>query len=421
MVNRRFLKVFLLLPFLLVPASFVFGQEETFPAETPVAPVDGTSPESESSALPEEEEKNYSLHTDETGDTYFIQKFSWPEIPYAKMYYIAFEKKDENGDFQPLGEVLETAENSIEVSFSPGIYRYLVKVVNLLGKVQVLSEFQEFKIRQAFQPELHSVSPNVIYLEYPQTGVFSLTGINFFEESSIFLGTNSTQITPSDISLDNEDGTSATVTFPVSSLNPGEYQMQVVDPSGLSASLPVSISYMKPFEYLLSVSYKPVFIPHDDTFKEYLGNTFMPFGVELSGTFVFYKRAVVHFGVSTRFSYAMFSGGEEYYDASANIFQGFLNIDTIFMLFNKRLLVDLYLGPGISFLHNLHFSYSHDLVSEDFTSWSVAANAGISLMYFFTENRHLFIQGGCEAFFTFYGGDTLLLGLSPKLGVGWQF
>lgn len=416
MGNSRLLKIFFFSLFSLVFAAFVFAQEDSPVQET--SGLEENTLSGDSSSV--EPEKNYSLHKDEEGDYYFTQKFSWPAIEYARKYILTFEKQDEDGVFQPLSEPYETNENFIELSFSPGVYRYLVQVVNLLGKVQVLSEFREFVIRQAYQPELHSVSPDVIYLEYPQTGVFSLKGVNFFTESSIFLQSGSKKLLPEEIALD-EKGTGATVTFPVRSLNPGEYQMQVVDPSGLSASWPVNISFLKPFEYLLSLSYKPMFILYDNTFNDYLGNTFMPLGVELNGTFVFYKRAIFYLGLSTRFSYAYFSGKENTYDVTANIFQGFLNVDTIFMLFKKRLLIDLYLGPGISFLHNLQLSYDHDLVSDDFTSWSVGVNAGFSVIYFFTDNRHLFMQLGCEGFFTFYGSDVLLTGVAPKLGVGWQF
>lgn len=370
-------------------------------------------------------DKNFSFHTSESGGVFFTQKLSWQEIPYTRKYILDFERKDETGTFVPYGDPMETEENSIERSFPPGVYRYSVKVVNLLGKTQALSEFREFEVLQAFEPEIYSVSPEYIFLDYPQTGIFHVQGVRLFKDTSFSLESDEKTVFPTDVDVDNErEVSSVTVTFPVEALSAGDYALVAVDPSGLSDSFPVAVRHQKPVGFLLSVSYKPLFILYDDDFKDSFGVNSLAWGAELCATVVSRKSASLHTGLSIRLGYNGSSSGNVSSGVSPNMFLGFLNFDVFFLSQDSRVFIDVWFGPGVCGIQGERFVEGDDPDDpdvEDFSSWSVGANAGFSIMYFFTEKRRVFAQCGLEGIFALYDGNTALFAMAPKIGFGCQF
>jgi hypothetical protein len=186
----------------------------------------------------------------------FIQRFVWDREEYA-LYYEVLIYIDDNGFREYLKDITE--ENLILVSLPPGKYRYSVTPFDLLGLRGESSQWKEFEVLPAYQPSLDSFAPEAFYLDRNLARELQISGDNFLEESEIYLQNGTDLIYPEKVIIVSSKR--ATLIFDDMKLIPGNYEIYVNNPGGLSANSGVFvIGYRKPLDFFLKVLWNP-YIP----------------------------------------------------------------------------------------------------------------------------------------------------------------
>ncbi|MDR3170612.1 MAG: hypothetical protein LBU17_03170 [Treponema sp.] len=80
-------------------------------------------------------------------ETQFIERLTWETVAFASYYEVVVERLDDSGAVEVVREVTE--ESFLDCALSPGHYRYLVRVYNLMGRPELASEWAFFEILPA--------------------------------------------------------------------------------------------------------------------------------------------------------------------------------------------------------------------------------------------------------------------------------
>ncbi|MDR2964523.1 MAG: hypothetical protein LBU88_01980 [Treponema sp.] len=164
----------------------------------------------------------------------FVQRFTWTPGEGVMRYEIVIERS-ENGQFRRIVQDF-TTEQFIEVSLSPGSYRYRVIPYDYLNRPGQPTEWRTFDILSALAPELTGFLPESITGDRENT--IEIKGSNIIPEAEFFLRLlgSSQVITPSKTEI-LQDGTGAMLTFNRNQLAQGFYLIEVRNPGGLEASI----------------------------------------------------------------------------------------------------------------------------------------------------------------------------------------
>ena len=167
--------------------------------------------------------------------TRFVQRLSWTADEYALRYEVEIEREDAGTYRRHLFE--STNESFILVSLPPGNYRYRVLPYNLLNRPGRLSEWLEFVIVRALDPQLTGFSPESFNLGRDRDYILRLYGENLISQDEIYLlHHNGTIIMPREIQIQS-DGKEAYLVFAQDQLMEGMYQIYIRNPGGLEASI----------------------------------------------------------------------------------------------------------------------------------------------------------------------------------------
>ena len=180
----------------------------------------------------------------QTSDFYverrFIQRLSWSGNEYASRYEIIIEK-EEAGEFRRAHQAFSTVFN-IEVSLSPGKYRYRVIPYDFLDRPVAGTEWIDFEVLAAVYPQLIYSVPE-LYLSGEENPAFSdeyvlmIYGANISLHSEIFIRfNNSTIITPSSTRI-YADRQSARLVFKELDLIPEIFDVVVKNPGDLETNM----------------------------------------------------------------------------------------------------------------------------------------------------------------------------------------
>ncbi|MDR2143216.1 MAG: hypothetical protein LBP29_02470 [Treponema sp.] len=188
---------------------------------------------------PETEESYYIERSGE--EERFIQRLVWEKSNYVYRYEITVEKQNDSKEYVEIHREFRT-ENFIELSLTPGLYRYRIEVYNLLNRSAGISDWIPFMVFRALQPELYSFSQE---LAPPGEGdrlvEIVLHGMNLTEGAEVL-------IQPADGGRDIvplayfPSGESARLLIDQETLVPGPYRVYVRNPGGLESSLAITVS-----------------------------------------------------------------------------------------------------------------------------------------------------------------------------------
>lgn len=362
---------------------------------------------------------NYRIVTDENGEQYIEQTLSWQRIDYIREYEVIIDRQDENGHWVTV-EQTTTQDNSITLRLDGGQYRCAVIIYNLLGKKAYQTPYTEFTVEKATRPEIRSLSPSLIYLDEPVSGTFSVRGVQLLPESDFVLLrlSNNETLTPESYVPDGR-GRSAEVTFDTSLFDTGEYVLQVKNPGGFQAEMPLTIKFYKWYDFTISAGYSPNFVLADDTIIHYFDTRMALLGGDFRMTFIPLKRRFGYIGVSLSMLYHRLSTQLDAYNLSVNVFQAYINAVYQYPIIKNRLVIDAHAGVGFLFLHNLIFAYPHDITSDPFTSFYFAANAGAALQLYVW--KRLYIEAKADFMIAPIMKDMYLMSVQPVLSIGYQF
>lgn len=363
-------------------------------------------------------QKNYFIKETENGIE-IIQRLSWEALEDIISFEVEIEQQDQKTKSWLSIDKQSVQTNYIDVSLSPGKYRYRVCAVNVLGQRENPSAYRNFNISTAYQPELTNISPKVINFDEVQNNTLTITGKNFYRNTVFTLRDPSGTFTMKGtvISLD-ESGTQAVISFDFNKIEIGTYVLSAVDPSDLFAeSDNIVFRFQKPLDVYLSGGYYFTGFAGDSVFKTYFGKSFSPSGFGFRLTVVPIKRKYGNFGFNLTGSGVFLRNKTPDYTLTGDMFLGQFNVAYFRPIIPHRLVFDVHAGFGAAALINTQFVYP-SLKSPRFSYWGPTVNIGTAL-YVYLYKR-LYFECNLDHIIPIRKDFPKYI-VQPQLAVGWEF
>ena len=373
------------------------------------------------------EKKNYFLKETDEGVT-LVQRLSWEALDDILGFEFELARQDKKTKTWHVIDQRTVETNYADVSLSPGNYRYRVRVINVLGQKEAASEYRNFTIRIAYQPEVVTVSPQVINFDELEEQTLTITGKNFHEETSFTLTNNlSGSVLRGTIMEIKNNGTYAVIAFEFTKANPGTYSFSAVDPSELFAEKEnIVFRFQKPLDVFVSANYIFNGFVGNQVWakKEYFNTNIAPLAGGIRLTVVPIKRFYGNFGFNFTSSGSYLKNKTNDYTLDAGLIFAQLNAAYFVPIIKHRLVFDVHTGLGTVFLVNTLFTYNTN-TTKKFTSekawyWGLTYNAGTAL-YMYVYKR-LYVELNIDHVIPLrqkQGFPKYII--QPQLGIGWEF
>lgn len=354
----------------------------------------------------------YSILNDE-GKFVFFQKFSWSAVDNILKYEVVVEK-DSMG-YKDYAHYF-TEEEFIELSLPPGKYRYAVIPYGLLGKPGQRSEWKEFEVLMAYEPEITGFTPEVFYLDRKSDRIVSVYGKNLTDETEIYLVNENNIIRPLTQTVQTD---ALVLEFSDYELIIGRYNIYAINPGGLETlKSGFSIGYRKPLDLFFTVFWTPV-IPWGGYINDIYSKNFYPRGFTADFSMISSKRASFNGGLELGFGWYGIGDVLPFRDYDMYSFNEFwlqvYTLDISFLLqkrfFHHLMALNFRFGIGIG---------NTVIADGNFypvNSMAIQVNFGASYTWFFY--KYLYVEAGCD--YHYFIGDSISQILQPRLGIGVQF
>ncbi len=369
------------------------------------------------------EKKNYFLKETDEGIV-LVQRLSWEALDDIYGFEFELEQRDKKTKVWSRIDTQIVKTNYLDVSLPPGNYRYRVRVINLLEQREGESAYRNFDIRFAYQPEISSLSPDIINFDELEEQTLTVSGKNFHEDTVFSLQDQLTGTVMNGRLLEiNESGTRAVVEFEFVKADPGTYTFKAVDPSELLAKRTgIVFRYQKPLDIFLSGDYFFNGFVGNKVLKTYFNTNMMPLGGGIRLTVVPIKRYYGNFGFNVTGSGTYLRHKTDGYTVKTGFLFTQLNASYFYPIIKHRLVVDAHAGVGGMFMLGTQFVYNtaEKLTSNKAWFWGLTLNAGTALyvyvykrLYFEVNLDHIIPIRGAGGFPKYV--------IQPQIGIGWEF
>ena len=361
---------------------------------------------------------HYFIQEGEAGAVLY-QRLSWEAIDDIFGFEFELEQRDASGAWREIDKKI-VRDHFIDVSLSPGNYRYKVTVINLLEQKEASSAYRNFDILIAYQPEVESVSPRLIYLDEFFDGKFTVTGGNFFDDTVFVFekaGGGTITLKPEEIS---KDGKKARFELNTNRFQPGTYVFVARDKSGLvDKSEDVIFRFQKPIDTYISLGYAFTGFTGESVFKTYYGRSVAPLGGVFRLSVLPFKRTYGHFGFNVNYSAAMMRKQQDDYTLDGALMLTHVNAAYVYPIIKHRLNLDIHAGAGAVFLMQSKFSFDGSSVeSPAYWYWGFDMDAGTAVQVF--VYKKMYLELNVDHFFVFRDGLPKYM-FQPQFYVGWMF
>jgi len=341
-----------------------------------------------------------------------------------------------------------TRQLQIQPLLPPGNYRYKVITYNLVDVPEVESEWFNFKIFQAFMPEINDIYATVnltstVFLEEINDGIFAVSGKNLFTPSE---GEN--DISYTDYYLIAERRIGKSEIHPVllehddknrklkfrlnmKDLDVGVYHLVAVDASGLKTPLSkrneISVRFKKRVDVNLSLDYSLPIVLFDDTIPSYMGSRVWPLSGTFRATILPSKHKFGYFGTGVSGTYVRMDkqfddykiGGNMLFTHALFVYQFPLRLTSKKSGKTRHALTfEAHTGVGTVIFADFKFDFGGGIFSESLNSGSFSVLAGGAIQTFITPR--LFAEVNIDYVHAF-PKDIQFGALVPSIGIGWQF
>jgi hypothetical protein len=385
----------------------------------------------------QEQETGYYLEKT-VGKPRFIQRLSWEPEEYASRYEVRMERREEGGNWSPVFERF-TGGNFIEISLSPGSYRYRVRAYDLVENPADSSEWVYFEILPAVQPGLESFSPNRISLDELSLpdGRTALTltvrGRNLTETAEFRLvrlpggraaGPETEEAVLPLRRVPGGDSEETVLIFDGRRFFPGDYELHVTNPGGLSDSLGTLhiVPPKKPdraVHFSVSGGYSPL-VPLYGEIHELLEAPVFPAGAYGHFSVLPLRTNSARFGLEAAVRWTLLSsrykGGALVYDVSSQ----FLGLEARGLFqkdLTRRLSLNLGLGGGLFSILGFE-KRTAGYRTKEVNALVPVIGGGLSLRWFFSE--FFFAETGVEYTHVFSVDDPSPGYIGPFAGIGFS-
>lgn len=373
----------------------------------------------DSSKIEDKNKKSYFIEEGNEGASLY-QHLSWEAIDDILGFEFVLEKQDKDGRWGQI-EKKTLKENSINVSLKPGKYRYKVAVINLLNQIELASEYRNFDVRVAYQPEVSALSVSKIYFDETDSDSIMVFGNNLFSETMYTLNKDKDYSIPCTVLETDQNGKKIKLKLDFSKLAPGTYTFTATDPSGLhDKSQNIVFEFQKPLDIFLSLGYTFTAFIKNETLYKYFKYNIYPAGGSLRFSIVpiktFYGN--VGFNLSTSSLFLKNPRGEAYTLKAGFVLPQFSFV-YMYPIIKHRLNFDLHLGGGAAFLIQVKFDYPEsNIQSPGYWFWGPSVNGGTALQVYLYKKLYLEINLDHTIIFR---KDFPKYIIQPSLSLGWEF
>jgi hypothetical protein len=349
-------------------------------------------------------------------DGRFVQLLMWEEQ--ENVLYYEVEIENQAGELWEGALTGKTGAFLLEVSLAPGIYRYRVRPYDLLERPGPASDWIQFEILPAKQPELLRFSPEFFYLDEDLAWVMTIFGRNLVDGIDIFLqGSQGGLIKPDTVTVERSES-EARLTFSYGQLDTGNYTVHVMNPGGLTSELQVfRIAFRKPVDINVSAGYKPLvsFYGH---INELFGTVFFPAGAYSRLGIIPFKRRWGYMGFELEPSWNYFMVTQENFTIYAQMPGAAIYGVYQYWFSNRVITFDFRIGGGLYSVLDYHLTFDRG-GTEPATALIPAVAAGLSFRWLI--RKPFFMEAGLD-YTHFFTADNPSPGyLRPFAGAGWQF
>ena len=385
------------------------------------------------------QQAGFFLDTDGT-EPRFFQSLVWFGDEYVLHYEVIIQRgiRGEYTDF--LREFSQ--EQYINVSLPSGRYRYRVIPHDFLGMQGESSEWKNFEVLAAFQPDVERISPPAFFMDQRLDRVLNLGGANFLDESEIFLRNMENSLFPYFVEILNRRR--ATLYFEDHTLIPGIYDIYIRNPGGPETVWEgFIVDYRKPLDIFLKTLWMPLF-PVFGEIRDYFGGNPSIAGMGFCFEVISSKRSTFNGGLeivtSLYFINPIFNFNTGYYDIYQNFLniyqnfvnmcQSFLNIDQSFpnanitgasllefdfnfslqKRFSHIFATTFRFGVGVTFLEGYGAYERSEMI--------IHFNGGLSFLFLLFDIFH--IEAGADYAHHYDTNEPAGL-FKPRLGFVWKF
>lgn len=368
--------------------------------------------------------QTYYVTEDEKGNQTLFQTFSWEKDDNVFKYEFIMEHLVK-GKYVEI-EHKEVQGNSIDLSLVSGTYRYKLRAYNFLGFLEVETDWIPVEIVKAYQPKIFDVAPGTIFLEEEQDGIYSISGseLSSTTEFSLMKGMKNQdgRLKAEILECDDKHKNKVKIKFDPEALDVGKWTLVAKNIGGLrDFKQDVVVKWRKAVDLDVSLGFAPIFFIATPAIKQYFDTEQMWLVPEFRMNFFPFKKRFGYFGIGLSGCFSGLDYKPEEYELNSFFFTG--NLDFVYQRYfiPKRLCLDVHAGVGVIGFNGMKFKFPHNIESDQLTSISLSANAGIAIDFYFLKSvKRLYGELGCDFTYAFMK-DMQLMFIQPQLSIGWQF
>jgi hypothetical protein len=375
------------------------------------------------------QEREAGFYVEETGEGIrFVQRFSWAAEEYASFYEIVIQSEESAGNWSTSFSNL-TENNFIEVSLPPGSYRYRVQAYDLIEQPVGNPEWKPFEILPALRPALESFSPDTFPFDSSGEGageggalILVVRGLNLTDQAEFRLVRESPDGPQEVLPLERRgdaSGKEAVLVFDPEQLPPGNYELSVVNPGGLSDSLGTLRIYLPGTmpRFAVSVGYGPLLSLYGGL-SELLDASFFPAGVYGQFSFLLLQTNFIGLGMEADLFWTLLSSSYtssvQKYDVSGH-YTGLEVYGFVQKPLGRHISAKLRLGGGLFSVAGFEKKAPGSQAGAT-NALIPAAGGGLSLRFVFLKS--FFADLGAEYTHFFSADDSPPGYLRPFAGIG---
>jgi hypothetical protein len=349
------------------------------------------------------------------------QKISWNRV---NVYFYEIEiEKQVDGNWIP--ELKERTEDiSIEISLSPGMYRYRINNYSLLGRITVSSEWEGIRVFAAKRPAAETYSPASYHID-SNLDRFTLTiyGRDLVEGAALYLAArsgNDRPIEPLEVRY-SPDESRIDMVVPTAGLTLGPYDITITNPGGLEQKVEgFGVDFKRKFDLMLSAGYLP-FIPLDGYLFERYDSPVYPLGFYGQCSFLPIKQMWGSFGLEFSASWSFLRTENTIYTLNGQMIV--LDMDIIYQLWfnNWTMAVKAKAGGGLTEVYNIQFMHKDGSGAESEQKGTMLLNVNAGVSFEWILWRDFFVEAGLDYVQCFSTPTPIPGFVRISAGAGWKF
>jgi hypothetical protein len=366
----------------------------------------------------QESETESSYRLDESGR--ILQRISWTRSN-AYYYEVEIEQQIAAGEWRT-AEKKKTDELFVEVSLTPGMYRYRILSYNVLDRVAAASEWAGLRVFATREPKIERTIPEAWYIEQAADSfTLVLEGANLMEDAEAYMVSGkegARRILPESIRR-SEDEKTITLVLKTADLGLGPHDIVVTNPGKLQTVYGgFTVMFRRAVDLNVSLGYAP-FVPLYGSIFETFSSPVYPAGFYARVNAVFLKRLWGFAGLEFTPQVSLSETRGDAYTVHGTMMNFTLDALYQYWFSRRTMALNARLGGGFTVISGVYYEHADGSSSEPVGTILPLVNAGLSFEW--VVWRNLFAEAGVEYTQRISSRSPAPGSLTFTAGGGWRF